>query len=133
MEKDTTEIKSGHIYEWGDIKNSGLDKERFIKVRSEGSIGLLNSIVFVEKTYFPNFTFVHFKGTNKFKAEENGYSEEKANHQTKIRNMEWAIEGVENTIWAYKFEFNDKAPIPALEADLADLKKQLLDLLNKRK
>ena len=133
MEKELVDIKSGQICEWSDIKNSGLDKERFIKVRSEGSIGLLNSIVFFEKTYFPNFTFVHFKGTNKFQAEENGYSEEKANHQTKIRNMEWEIEGVENTIWAYKFEFNDKAPIPALEAELAELKKKLLDLLNKRK
>ena len=36
MEAELVEIKSGHIYEWDDIKNSGLDKERFIKVRSEG-------------------------------------------------------------------------------------------------
>ena len=133
MEKELTEIKSGQIYEWGDIKNSGLDKELFIKFRSEGHIDLLSSVEFHEKTYFPNFTFVHFKGTNKFKAEENGFSSAKANHLTQIRNLEWKIEGIENTIWAYKFEFNDKAPIPALEAELAELKKELLGLVNKRK
>ena len=133
MEKEIVELKTGQIYLWDDIKKSGLDKERFIKVRSEGSISLLNSTVFFEKTFFPNYTFIHFHGTNKFKVEENGCSEEKAEHLTKIRDLEWEIEGVENTIWAYKFEFDNLAPIPALEEKLSELKKQLLDLVNNRK
>ena len=126
---ELADLKTGEIFEWEDIKKSGLDKELFIKYRNDGHISLLSSIVFYEKTYFPNITFYHFNGTSKFKVEETAHSAKKANHLTQIRNLEWEIERLENTIWAYKFELDNPAAVPALETELTELKKQLLELI----
>lgn len=126
MQENTFKIEEGRVYELSELAKLGLDKESFVKSRTQGHISLMDQLIFHDKTYFEGMTFELIRGTKKFRAEENDLCSGQVNRLMTIRKIEWDIKGLENTIWAWKFDFDVPEKIPPLEAKLVVLKNELL-------
>jgi hypothetical protein len=126
MQENTLKIEEGRVYELSELVKLGLDKESFVKSRTQGHISLMDQLVFHDKTYFEGMTFELIRGTTKFRAEANDLGSAHVNRLMTIRKIEWDIKGLENTIWGWKFDFDMPEKIPPLEARLAELKNELL-------
>ncbi len=127
MQENLFNVEEGRVYGWSELVKMGFDKESFIKRRSQGHISLMDHIVFHDKTHFEGITFRLIKGTKKFRAEGNNYSSAQVDRLMSIRRIENEIEILENTLWAWRFDFNVPEKIPPLEAKLAELKSELLN------
>lgn len=131
METSLAYLTAGQIYLWEEILQSGLNVDRFVK-NGNFIVNLENNIVCHEYTFFSGVTFIHYPNTNKFKVEENSYSEEKVERLIQIRDLEAEIEHLETSIWDCKLEFTNSQKLAELQNKLVVLKGKLIDLLNNR-
>jgi len=127
MQGNKFNVEEGRVYDWLELVKLGLDKESFVKSRAQGHIPLMDQLIFHDKTYFEGITFRLIKGTKKFRAEGNDFGQYQVERMMSIRRIENEIEILENTLWAWKFDFNVPEKIPPLEERLAKLKSELLN------
>lgn len=81
----------------------GVIAEEFIKTSSIGSSDLLSRLVFWSETYYPGITLI-FDSNSYFTIIPNDYTAEQVQFRMKLRQLYWELEGLENTIWAYRFD-----------------------------
>lgn len=124
---------SGKIYDWADIVLA-LDDAAAEVVKQVNPKGddLFSRLVFHDQSIFAGITIEHIKNTMKFRVIENHYSEPEARKIMQIQNLEAEIEGLEKTIWSWKFDFGETAPIESLEIELQQKKDALLSVIKTR-
>jgi len=86
-----------------DLNACGVNPEEFIKISSIGSSDLLSRLVYWSETYYPGITLI-FDSNSYFTIIPNDYTAEQVQFRMKLRQLYWELEGLQNTIWAYRFD-----------------------------
>lgn len=126
----------GNTIEVNQLHDLGFDCNALVasKMISDES-SLLNRIIYISEYYFEGVTISYLQN-NIFKVVENSLSNEEATEQNEIAEMKRKIESLGNSIFAYRFEFDDNETAVKLEREkklleaiikAKDLKKKLLN------
>jgi len=109
MKKNRKLLKElqGKRFSFSELKKMGFSDKQIIKsVKNEGN-ELLQDIIFQPKTYYKGLT-LEIYNENNFTVIKNSLTKKQAANKNKIIKLENELIGLENTIWAYRFEFKNE-------------------------
>lgn len=97
----------GKQFSFSELKEKGFKDEQIIKSLKNKSNNLLQEIIYQPKTYYKGVTLV-IENEDNFSVIANTLTEKQATNKNKIIQLESELDGLENTIWAYRFEFKNE-------------------------
>lgn len=118
---------NGKTFFFDELASKGFRDDSIVKTNTAVNDPLLGRIIFHNKTYYQGFT-LELVNNDKFTVVSNNLSKNEADKLNLIRNMECDIESLNNSIHAYRFEFEDIDYANKLEKKKEELVQKLNQL-----